>query len=187
MIRRRSQIESTKRRDERDREMAPLREQRKLELEQTRTEFDREKEDAGGFIFAKYALDTTEEQWKLIQEKLEKVRHLRNQANSTVGARIVGLNESTTGPSKAAFQWRESWKGKSADELTEAQRLAQQLRALLERKNTTPEAFRRKMTDLRKAREKEAELERLLAEARRDMREMLTAHQEAVLVLMGWL
>jgi hypothetical protein len=71
--------------------------------------------------------------------------------------------------------------------MTEAQRLARELRILLEKKDTRPEVFRRKVDALRKARSKEAEIQKQLAEARRELREGLTTRQEAVLVLLGWL
>jgi hypothetical protein len=49
------------------------------------------------------------------------------------------------------------------------------------------EVFGRKVAALRKARSKEAEIQKQLAEARRELREGLTTRQEAVLVLLGWL
>ncbi|UCE46314.1 MAG: hypothetical protein JSW47_11905, partial [Phycisphaerales bacterium] len=185
--RQRRRRESKKRRDEREREMAPLREQRKLELEQRRKEFKNEEQEVGGhqILVAKYALGASEEQWKLIQPKLEKVQQLRDLANSGIGAWVVSSSESGTGPGKPAFQWKKPWKDRSPDELTEAQKLAQRLRTLLERKNTTPEAFKHYIAALREARRKEAELERPIAEARRELREILTTRQEAILVLLG--
>lgn len=185
--RKQSLRESRKRLAERRREMEPQRKQRELELEMRRKEYEKEKEEAGGFIFAKYALDANEEQWKLIQKKLENVRQLRDQANSTVGASVAGSSVSGAG-AKAnvpVFQWKKPWKDKPLSELTDAQRLAKQLVMLLEKKNTSPEAFRRKMAALRKVRSKETEFEKPLAEARRELREALTTRQEAVLVLMN--
>jgi len=44
--------------------------------------------------------------------------------------------------------------------------------------------FRRKIAALRKARGKEAEIRKQLAEARRELREILTTRQEAILVLL---
>ncbi len=170
------------------------REQRRLEREQKYKEFQKrvakiKKE----FLREKYALGATEEQWKVIKSKLEKVRHLREQANSMVGASLTSSSSSGTSSrdsrsrSVPTWKWKIRWKDKAPDELTEAQKIAKELIALVERKNTTPQAFRRKMDALRKARSKEAELERQLSEARRELREILTTRQEAALVLRHWL
>ncbi len=188
--RRRRQEERRKEIAERKPEIARLRKQRRLQLEQAMKEHEKEIEKIGGYAChrAKMALGESEERWKLIQPKLEKVQSLRDQATSTVGAGLSdGSSDSRTGPSGPALQWKRPWKDKPLNELTEAQRLARHLRALLERKDTTPQAFRRKIVALRKARSKEAEIERQLAEARRELREILTTRQEAILVLMQWL
>jgi hypothetical protein len=71
--------------------------------------------------------------------------------------------------------------------MTEAQRLARELRILLEKKDTPPEVFRSKVAALRKARSEQAEIGKQLVEARRQLREILTTRQEAILVLLGWL
>ncbi|MHC4168980.1 MAG: hypothetical protein ACYSWQ_18675, partial [Planctomycetota bacterium] len=118
---------------------------------------------------------------------LQEVRRLRDQASSGIGAWVVGSSGSGAGPTKPAFKWKRPWKDRPLKELTEAQRLARHLRMLLEKKDTTQQAFSRKVAALRKARSKEAEIEEQLAEARRDLREVLTTRQEAVLVLMKWL
>jgi hypothetical protein len=163
------------------------REQRQQELKQ---ELKKEREEAGGIAcwFAKVALGETEEQWNLIQPKLKKVIDLWYRANSTIGAGVSGgSTDSRREPSLPKLQWERPWKYKPLFELTEAQRLARQLRILLEKKDTPPEVFRRKVAALRKARSKEAEIQKQLAEARRELREGLTTRQEAVLVLKGWL
>ena len=85
------------------------------------------------------------------------------------------------------LQWEKPWKYTPLFEMTEAQRLAKQIRILLEKKDTPPQVFRRKVAALRKARSKQAEIQKQLAEARRELREILTTRQEAVLVLLGWL
>ena len=146
------------------------------------------------FLYEKSALGATEEQWKVIKAKLERVQHLRKQATSVVGLSLAGgSSDNDTNlrararPNVPTFQWKRPWKDKTPDELTEAQKLAKQLIALVERKNTTPGQFRRTMAALRKARREEAEIERNLAEAREELREGLTPRDEAALVLMKWL
>lgn len=145
------------------------------------------------FLNEKYALRATEEQWKVIKGKLERVRHLRNQARSTVGVGMTSSSSSGTSARGRAsrnvptWQWKRPWKDKTPGELTRAQKLAKQLISLVENKNTTPEQFRRKMDALRKARREEAEIKRRLSEAQQELRELLTTRQEAALVLMNWL
>ena len=159
-------------------------EQRKLEHEQRRKERDKKKEEAGGFIFEKNALGATEEQWKVIKPKLEKVRHLREQANSMVGLSLINSSGSRSVPT---WKWRIRWKDKSTGKLTEAQKLANELLDLVDSKNAKAEAFRRKMDALRKARSEQSQLKKQLSEARQELREVLTTRQEAALVLMYWL
>ena len=177
---------SAERKPERDR----LREQRRLRMEQGRKEKDKMIEEAGGTAcyVAKMQLAGNEERWKLIQPKLKKVQDLRYRATSTVGAGVSdGSSDSRTGPGGPRLKWDRPWKDKALSELTEAQRLATDLRTLLERKDTTPTAFRSKMAALREARSKDLEIKRQYAEARQELRQILTAREEAIFVLSGWL
>lgn len=145
------------------------------------------------FLREKWALGATPEQWTLIKAKLEEVRRLKEQANSTIRVLLAGSIGSAPSRKTSAdatiplWQWEDAWKDKTRDELTEAQRLAKQLVALVGRDTTSPQAFRLKMEALRKARSEEAELRRQLSEVQRELREMLTPRQEAALVLMKWL
>jgi hypothetical protein len=145
-----------------------------------------------GFLREKAALGVTEDQWSLIKPKLEKVRQLRDKANSKVGLSLAsGSSDNEPNPRTGArtnvpiWQWDDPWKDKAPEELTEAQKLARQLIALVESKSATPEQFIRAMDALRKARRDEAEIEKQLAEARRELREILTIRQEAALLLMN--
>jgi hypothetical protein len=171
-------------------ESAQKRKQQWLQSDQRRKELKIEIEKTGGirFLYAKNALGASEEQWKLIRPKLGKVDNLWNQVNSTIEAGVSG--GSTSGQTEAIvpkLQWGRPWKYTPLFEMTDAQRLARQLRALLEKKSTTPQAFRRQIAGLRKARTTESEIKKQLAEARRELREILTTRQEAILILLGWL
>jgi len=143
----------------------------------------------------KHALGATEEQWKLIKPKLEKVRYLRDRARSTVGLLMIssgGSGAKRTGGTSAnapTWQWNVSWKDKAPSELTEAQIITNELMALVDRRSVASVEFVRKMAVLREARARQAELEKKLSEARQQLREVLTTRQEAALVLMldGWL
>lgn len=157
-----------------------------LQSDQRRKERKKEREEAGGrrLLQAKDALRVPEEQWKLIRPKLEKVINLWDQANSRIGASVSSNSQTAIVPK---LQWKRPWKYKPLFELTEAQRLARQIRILLEKKVTSPQVFRRKVAALRKARSEQAEIGKQLVEARRELREILTTRQEAILVLLGWL
>ena len=195
MKRKQQELERKRRRAESKKNLAERRRQQQLETEQRDKEWEkiRQKEEAKGYMYERWALVTTEEQWKIIEPKIEKVRYLRGRGRSSVGLFLTDSSSSgaktasSKSPSLPAWQWRRPWKGKAVGELTEAQRLAKELIALVEKKNTTPEEFKSKMAALRKARSADAELRRQLFEARRELREVLTIRQEAVLVLMRWI
>ena len=156
------------------------REKRRKELQEKVAKIRKE------FLREKSALGVTEEQWKVIKPKLEKIRQLREQANSFVGAFLAGGSSDRRKKEVVpTWQWKRPWKDKAPSELTEAQKLAKELIVLVEKKNTSNESFRNKIAALRKARSKEAKLEKQLSEAQKELREILTTRQEAALVLMG--
>ena len=145
------------------------------------------------FLYEKSALGATDEQWKVIKAKLERVRQLRDQARSTAGLGLTSSSGSGTSSRDRArrnvptWQWTKRWKDKAISKLTDSQKIANELIKLVENRNTTPEQFRRKMDALRKARGEDAEIKRQLSEAQQELRELLTTRQEAALVLMNWL
>lgn len=196
--------------EERQRELAKHRKQRELESKQrvrdlkektkevqkrqkdARQEREQELKEAGGraLLHAKRVLGATEDEWKLIKPKLEKVRDLQDRARSTV---ILGLSSSSAsgsgsakGPAVPTWQWIVSWKDKDPNELTEAQKIANGLMHLVDRERVAPGTLSRTIDALRKARRQETEIQKQLGEARRELREGLTPRQEAALVLMGW-
>ena len=164
--------------------------QRARDLEERQAKLRKELKE---FLREKAALGATEEQWKLIKPRLEKVRLLREQANSGVGLSLGGgSSDSQTNPRRSArpniptWQWKDPWKDRAPAELTEAQKIAKQLITLVEKKSVAMGTLRRTIDALRKARrEEEAKLETQLSEARRELCEVLTTRQEAALVLMN--
>jgi hypothetical protein len=171
-------------------EKAQKREPLWLQSDQRRKEFNNEMEKAGDIriLDVKYALRVSEEQWKIIGPKVEKVINLWDHANSTIGAGVSFSSSSgQTEANVPKLQWDRPWKYTPLFEMTEAQKLARQIRTLLGKKDAPPDLLNRKITALRRARSKEAEIQKQLAEARRELREGLTTRQEAVLVLLGWL
>lgn len=188
--RRKEAAETRRQRELKNRELAkegrgPLIDRKERAKEIRKEVAERKKE----FLREKSALGATEEQWKLIKAKLEKVRQLQDRANSAVGASLAGSSSGGVGARSnvPTLQLKKLWKDKAPGELSETQRLAMQLIALVERKNTTPQAFRSRTAALRKARSEETQLKRQLAAARRELCEMLTTRQEAALVLMNLL
>jgi hypothetical protein len=141
------------------------------------------------FLWEKYALKPTDQQWSLIKPKLERVQHLRLRVCSTAGLLLTSSSGSGAGarPIEPRFQWRINWKDQAPAELTEAQRNANVLMELVDKHGTTAEEFKRAVDALRVSRSRQAQLGKELSEARDDLRKVLTTRQEAALVLMGWL
>jgi hypothetical protein len=183
----RAELEFQQRLKERQRQGSKHKPPSKSEREKKRKEWlewlaERKRE----FLYEKYALKPTEEQWKIIKPKLEKVRDLRDRSHSNIGL-LLTSSSGDKGRNEPNWQWRTRWKDTPPKELTEAQRIANELMALVDKESTTAEQFRRKMDALRKSRIELAELKKQYAEARRELRGVLTVRQEAALVLMGWL
>jgi len=111
MMRKQWKLELEQRRKESAKRRAERSPRPKFDLEQKRKEFQKriakiKKE----FLYEKYALRATEEQWKLIKSKLEKVRQLRDLERSTVGVFLISSSGSRSVPS---FQWKIRWKDKA--------------------------------------------------------------------------
>jgi len=195
---RQKQLEYERKRREAAKKRSQENSQLKNEREQGYKEFqERVAEKKNEFLSEKHALAVTDEQWKLIKAKLEKVRDLRNQPKSTAGLFLTSSSgskgETVSGTSRngPAWQWKVSWKDKPPSERTKAQKIADELMNLVDNENTTAEAFMRKMAALRKYRsEEDAEKRKRkkeLSEAQKELRDILTVRQEAALVLMHWL
>ena len=167
--------------------------QRKKEREQKQKEArERMARRSKELLREKYALGATEEQWKIIKPKLERVRDLREKVNSTVGLLVGSSSISGSGSTNReivpTMQWNPGWKDKAPTELTEAQKIANRLMAFVDKDETTDEQFKRQMAALRDSRKKQAGLEKELSEARQELRKVLTTREEAALVLIkGWL
>ena len=172
---------------EHDRKMRELAKEGRTPLVSKEQRQEQIAERSRNFFNERLALGATEEQWEPIKEKLEKVRRLRKQMYSSfVGVSIAGGTDDdgkmTTPPH---FEWDISWKNKPRKEVTEAQGLARQILGLLLRNSTNPDALKIKINALRESRKQEASIKEQWAEAKSELRELLTPRQEAVLVLMG--
>ena len=194
MMRKQQKLEREQRRKESAKRRAERSPRPRFDVEQKRKESqERLAKIKKEFLYEKSALGATEEQWKVIKSKLEKVRHLRDLERSTVGVFLISSSGSgarardSRSRNVPSFQWKIRWKDKAPGELTEAQKIANALMKLVDSKNTKAEEFRRKMDDLRESRRRQENLKKQLSEARQELREVLTTRQEAALVLMNWL
>ena len=131
----------------------------------------------------KRLLRVTERQWKIIEPKCEKVFGLYRET------RVGALG--STGSNEQSFHWDRWSKGtggvraKAPDEMTEGQRIADELIDLLENENAKDEEIRRKIDALQQAREK---AKKELTKAKQELKEVITTpRQEAVFLLMGYI
>ena len=121
-------------------------------------------------------------QWQTIGPKRDRVKMLRGQAGFRM---LTGVKRNMK---EGRFYWRrisQNDHGRSAktiDEMTECERIAEELVDLLEDKNAKDEVIKKKMDALEQARER---AKRELAKARQELRELLNGpRQEAVLLIM---
>jgi hypothetical protein len=154
----------------------------------------REQTDASREASLKSAVGATDEQWPVIKPKLERVRQLQRTVGIGIlisssfsvsgGAGRAGVKRKAgAGPdSWTSWQWMPSWAGKSPQK--EEEKLSAALFRILKSKNADPKEIRQTMDALRKVRERKKQE---LAEARKELREVLTLDQEARLVALGWL
>lgn len=123
----------------------------------------------------KQDLGATDDEWKVIQPKLEKVsnaqRGMRGGMFGMMGGRGRGGPGGDRGPGGDQPQ-------------SPVSQASSDLQKVLENKDASAEQIASKLTALREAREK-AKVE--LAAAQKDLKEVLTARQEAVLVVRGLL
>ena len=121
--------------------------------------------------FMKEQLQVNDEEWKVIQPKLTKVFEARRDTGAFGGGFIGGRGR---GGDRGGDQQNQSAAMKASGELRE----------VLDKKDAKPEEIAAKLKALREAREK-AKAE--LATAQKELKEVLTQRQEAVLVMMGQL
>jgi hypothetical protein len=110
----------------------------------------------------------SEDEWKVLQPKIEKVRNL--QRDAMIG-RFGGMGRGRGGDNNNAEA--------NNNPITKA---ASELRTLLEKKDATAEDIKAKLTALREAKKKVAED---LTKAQTELREVATVRVEAVLVRDG--
>jgi len=128
----------------------------------------------------KQTLGVTKRQWKLIDPKYKRVETLRREAHVHI-LTIVSRSHD-----KRSFHWRKLsedvyfWKAKAPEELTEGEKIAEELIDLLEDENSTEEVIRQKIDALQQAREK---AQKELPKAEQELAKLLSPRQEAILLL----
>jgi len=123
----------------------------------------------------KERLEAGDEEWKVLQPKLEKVMTLSREAGAGGGLRMLFGRRGRRGGGTA---------GETTQPESAVAKAVRELQQTLENKEATPEQIKAKLTALREAREK---AKQELAKARAALQELVTQRQEAVLVLMGML
>jgi hypothetical protein len=124
----------------------------------------------------KEQLGSPDEEWKLLQPKLDKVLTVQRESRGTRGGfgggRTRGGNNQDANATPAAPAQPQSAVAAASDDLRKA----------VADKSTSPEDLAKKITALREAKEK---AKSDLAAAQKELRELLSARQEAVLITNG--
>ena len=122
----------------------------------------------------KEQLGTTDEEWKVLAPKIEKVQAAQRNSGRGFGGGFGGRGRGG----------RDGDRDSGNENLSPVAKASRELRQALENKDTPAEEITKKLTALREAREKgRAELQA----AQKELKEVLTARQEAVLVTFGML
>ena len=135
----------------------------------------------------KQALKATDEDWEVLQPRIEKVQTLSRQTRGMGGmGAFFGRRRMPGGGPGGPGGMPGGRRGgaESARELTEVEKQIQELATVLENEEADPEEIKEKLTALREAREN---AKQELAKAQDELREVVTLRQEAQLVLMGML
>jgi len=133
-------------------------------------------------------LGATAEEWKVLGPRVMKVQELSRQSAGGGPGMMFGPmgRRGTGGPGMGGpGSDRPGGRGMGMNrELTEVEKIQEELQTLLENTAATPEQIKQQVTKLRAAREK---AKQELAKAQQDLRQVLTVRQEAQLILMGML
>jgi hypothetical protein len=123
----------------------------------------------------KEQMGATDEEWKVIEPKLTKVMDARRDSGGFGRGGPGGFGRDRN---------RDDSSANAQTDASPVQAASRELRNVLDDKNATPEQIAAKLTALREAKEKS---KTTLASAQKDLKEVLTQRQEAVLVMFGML
>ena len=132
----------------------------------------------------KEQLGAKDEEWKVIEPKLQKVMELSRQVDRPGRGMFFGRGTRRR-PGADAETERRPRRGPEAAsgrEMSAVETAADVLQKVLESESAKPEEIKAKLTGLRAAREK---AKQDLAKAQQDLKQILTVKQEATLVLGG--
>ncbi|MDH4240530.1 MAG: hypothetical protein OEW48_13300 [Phycisphaerae bacterium] len=143
----------------------------------------------------KEPLGASDEQWKDIQPRLQKVMNLSRQINASGRGMMFGGpgglagRRQPGGPGTADQDAGQRTRpgpgaGRAQTEQSAVGKATQELQDVLSNKEAKPEDIKAKLTALRTAKEK---AQKDLATAQKELKEKLTVKQEAILVLSGYL
>jgi hypothetical protein len=125
-------------------------------------------------------MGATDDEWKVLQPKIQKVRDLQQASGGGFGGGFGMRGNRGNRPGGGADAAPAA--DPNAPKPSDAQKASQDLRKLLENKDAKPEDLKAALKTLRDARAKaKAELDK----ARKELQEVLTVRQEAALVSAG--
>jgi chromosome segregation ATPase len=124
----------------------------------------------------KEQLGSTDEEWKALSPKVEKV------LNAQRDNRRGGGGNRGPGRTRGSDTNNTNQNNNPPQQLSEVSNAAEELRKTVADKGSTPEDITKKLTALREAREK---AKNELTGAQKELRELLSARQEAILVTNG--
>jgi len=127
-------------------------------------------------------LGTTEEEWKVLQPRMDKVQQLMRQSRGGFRGMLSMFGRGGRGRRGGGEDRRPE--GTPEREQSDVEKKTEALRSLLEDETSSAGSIKAALGALRKARQKTQDD---LAIARKELREVVTARQEAQLVLMGLL
>ena len=136
----------------------------------------------------KAQLGAGDEEWKVIQPRLQKVMNLSRQANASGRGMMFAGRRQPGGARTADQEGRQRTRPGTADrpqrEQSAVGKATQELQEVLRSETAKPEQIKAKLTALRTAKVKAT---KDLAAAQKELKQDLTVKQEAILVLSGYL
>ena len=129
-------------------------------------------------------LGAKDEEWKVIEPRLQKVLDLSRQVDRPGRGMFFGRG-GRRGPGRETGTDRRPGRGSEATserEMTAVEKAADELQKVLDSESAKTEEIKAKLTGLREAKEK---IKQDLAKAQQDLKQILAVKQEAILVLAG--
>ena len=127
-------------------------------------------------------LDFSEEEWQIIEPRLQKVVTLSAKSSGMGGRKGGPMGQVRSGGKGKDDTGNQTGQSRSPREQTAMGSLLEDLNTVLKSEDATPSQIEEKLAAVRVARE-ESKID--LAKAQAELRELLTLRQEALLVMMG--